>query len=250
MSKTMSSQQRIGALDARGWSAESGARLKAAVRAAKWQQERLAEAAGLARSTLAAIFKGSHTPRLATLEAICEVIGADIDDIIGNASGYVGPPNLARPLAGDVRIGNDEYSVVNRHEVSVSAGPGLIPSSENASNGVAFSRSWLIQRGIAADLSALVTVKGDSMVPTIPDGATVLVQRCDPSLFREGIYIFRRSGEVFVKRLMPVELGPAGRAQSMVITSDNPEYRPEIISGPDLDEIRIIGRVYCVLSDV
>lgn len=246
----MSSQQRIGALDARGWTAESGARLKAAVRAAKWQQEKLAEAAGVARSTLATIFSGSSTPRQATLEAICEVIGADLDEIIGGARERVGSPNLSRPLAGDVRIGEDEYSVVNRHEVNVSAGPGLIPVSESASGGLAFSRSWLIQRGIAADLSALVTVKGDSMSPTIPDGATLLVQRCDPALMREGVFIFSRGGEVFVKRLMPIDIAANGRAQSIVITSDNPEYRPEIVRGADLGDIRIIGRVHCVLCDV
>ena len=252
MSETKSSQQRIGALDARGWTTESGARLKAAVRAAKWQQERLAEAAGVARSTLAAIFKGDHTPREATLAAICEVIGLDPEDLVTGhlPSASFAPPDLSRPLAGDVRLGDDEYSLVKHFTVNVSAGPGLIPISEASVGGMAFARSWLIRRGIAADMAGLVTVKGDSMAPTIHDGATVLVHLAECEVKQSGIYVFSRGGEACIKRIVPAAREEDGRASTLVIMSDNTEYQPEVVTGPALNEVRIIGRVRMVLADV
>lgn len=249
MSEITSSQQRIGALDARGWTAESGARLKAAVREAKWQQEKLAQVAGIARSTLSSIFKGSHTPREATLNAICDVIGISPDDIIYSRHDEpFGPPDLSRPLAGDVRIGNHEYSIVKFYDVKASAGPGRFPLSENAAGGVAFTRHWLIRRGIAADLAGLVTVSGDSMAPTIVDGATVLIEFVSNAA-REGIYVFSRAGEVYIKRIVPVDVGEDGRPRSLAVLSDNTEYPAEALIGPQMNEMRIIGRVRTVLMD-
>lgn len=87
------------------------------------------------------------------------------------------------------------------------------------------------------------------MAPTIPDGAMVLVQ-LDPHIEREGIYVFSRDGEAFVKRLMPVDVAPDGRPKSIVIMSDNPEYHPEALAGSALKDIRIVGRVRTVLADL
>lgn len=238
-------------MEARGWTPAAGARLKLAVREANWRQEKLAEVAGVSRSTLDAIFRGKSTPRQATLEAICEVIGVDIDDLIDGTlpSSTYGPPDLSLPLSGDVRLGEHEYNLIKRYEVRVSAGSGLIPSTEFAGSGIAFPRSWLLQRGIASDLAGLVRVKGDSMTPTIPDSATVLVQFM-PELSGAGIYVFRRDGEVFVKRLHPMEINTDGRPTSVAIISDNTEYLPEVLSGRALEEMRIIGRVRLAMSEL
>ncbi|MGE4321782.1 MAG: XRE family transcriptional regulator [Sphingobium sp.] len=250
MSDKVSRQQRIGALEARGWTAASGERLKAVARNKKWNQGKLATAAGISRSSLLAIFAGTQTPREETLVAICEVLQINDEDIIRSPEERLyGPPDKSRPLSGDVRLGKEDYNLVRRYDVKVSAGMGLIPSSEASSPGMAFPRSWLLQRGIAADLSGLVRVKGDSMAPAIPDGATVLVQ-FTPVVANEGVYVFRREGEVFVKRLHPLEVAPDGRARSIAVISDNPEYRPEIVVGSELNEVKIIGRVRHVMFDV
>lgn len=158
-------------------------------------------------------------------------------------------PDFSKPLAADVVINGNEYNVVKRFEVSVSAGSGVIPSSEENSPGVAFPRSWLLQRGISSDLAGLVKVKGDSMSPTISDGATVLLQ-FDPTISSEGIYVFRRDGEVFVKRLHPLNKLPNGLPTSVAVISDNPDYPPEVLTGSDLGEMKVIGRVRVALNEL
>lgn len=152
-------------------------------------------------------------------------------------------PDFARPLTGDFASGGEEYSLIPRFDVDVSAGAGIVPVEGAEAEYLAFSRSWLIRNGISADLCGLVRVKGDSMSPTIPDGALVLVHRPEMIVEKEGIYAFSRDGQAYIKRLAPIGLGESGKMDAMIIMSDNPAYPPETISGPELNEIRIAGRV-------
>lgn len=184
---------------------------------------------------------------VSNLLAACEKLGFEF--YIGPKRD-VGPPDPVRPMPGDVRIGNEEYSLIARYEVNVSAGAGLIPISEDVDGRMAFSRSWLIRHRISADLAGLVKVRGDSMFPTIPDGALVLVHAAEMLVERAGIFAFSRDGEAFIKRLLPVDRAPDGRPTSMVIMSDNAEYPPEVVTGPDLNELRIVGRIRSILIDV
>lgn len=187
------------------------------------------------------------SPSITSAAAICEALGLEF--YIGPKRD-VGPPDPVHPMPGDVRIGDEEYSLIRRFEVNVSAGPGLIPISEDIDGRLAFSRSWLIRHGISADLSGLVKVRGDSMAPTIPDGALVLIHCPEMFLEREGIYAFSRSGEAFIKRLVPVDRRPDGQVTSLVIISDSGNFPPEVVTGPDLNEIRIVGRIRCILIDL
>lgn len=238
-----------------GWSAESAARMKAAIKRFG-SQDKVAERAGISRQSLSGILRfdevqgtGSR-PRYRTLQAICDAIGVSEDEFVGDGSGVsVRMPDYSKPLSGDVRLGGEDYNLIRRWEVKASAGMGVIPSSEATSPGMAFPRPWLIQRGIAADLSGLIRVKGDSMAPAIPDGATVLVQFI-PTIEGEGVYVFRRDGQIYVKRLQPVDVSPNGQPSALVVISDNPEYRPEVLVAQALADVRIIGRVRHVMFDV
>lgn len=187
------------------------------------------------------------SPSITSAAAICEALGLEF--YIGPKRD-VGPPDPVHPMPGDVRIGDEEYSLIARYEVNVSAGAGLIPISEDVDGRMAFSRSWLIRHRISADLAGLVKVRGDSMFPTIPDGALVLVHAAEMIVERAGIFAFSRDGEAFIKRLLPVDRAPDGRPTSMVIMSDNAEYQPEVVTGPDLNELRIVGRIRSILIDV
>lgn len=162
----------------------------------------------------------------------------------------VGPPDPSHPAPGDVRIGDEEYSLIPRYEVNVSAGPGLVPVSEEIDGRLAFSRSWLIRHGINADLAGLVRVRGESMAPTVPDRALVLVHCAEMLLERPGIYAFSRDGEAFIKRLVPVERRPDGYPSSLVIISDGGSIPPEVVTGPALNDLRIVGRVRAILIDL
>jgi phage repressor protein C with HTH and peptisase S24 domain len=140
-----------------------------------------------------------------------------------------GPPDEA---------GADGLIGVNRHPVSVSAGPGVIPGREIGQPCFAFDDRWL-KRLTATPPSQLsiVRVQGDSMAPTLNEGDDILIDTAERSdRLRDGIYVLRVDDSLVVKRLA---LNPKGRR--VTVQSDNPAY-PD---WPDcsLTDVHCIGRV-------
>ena len=224
----------------------------------------LAEKAGVARPTLNAILNGLRTPREATFLAICDAIGVEPDEILR-------PARSVAELIGDHLPSHDEVTrsplaylagsgldnlepvetsdlvLVRRYDVVASAGGGLIPVSED-SESMAFPRAWLAQVNVPADKAALVAIKGDSMAPTIPDGSTALLHR-SAEMIGEGIYVFSRDGGVSVKRIKRIDTTGKVPA-SLAIMSDNPSYPPEMLSGEEMNALRLIGRVRWVIAPI
>ena len=134
--------------------------------------------------------------------------------------------------------GDDKLIAVPRLDIGASAGAGALAGEERATAHMAFSPRWLrlLALGAATDLS-MISVRGDSMAPTLVDGDDILVDSSDAAKrLSDGIYVIRREDSLLVKR---VALSPAARRAT--IKSDNPAYP----SWPDVDlaEIDIIGRV-------
>jgi len=154
------------------------------------------------------------------------------------------PPDYMRPGHGDFVADGEDYCLIERADLSVSAGTGVIPVDGGERERLAFGAAWLRREGINPKLSVLAQVKGDSMFPTIPDGALALVHLAENRLEREGIFAFARGDEVFVKRLIPAGRLPSGQPSAILIVSDNRAYPTETISGAgDRDTMRIIGRI-------
>jgi phage repressor protein C with HTH and peptisase S24 domain len=153
----------------------------------------------------------------------------------GPGTRRIEPPLYDRPMRGDFAADGEEYALVRRMDLSVSAGSGLVPVEGGERERLAFSQTWLLRNGISADLSVLVRVKGDSMAPGIPDGALALVHIADREVRREGIYAFNRGDLSYIKRLAPLEIGGDGRAKALVVISDNPAYGREVVAGEQVN---------------
>jgi phage repressor protein C with HTH and peptisase S24 domain len=143
----------------------------------------------------------------------------------------LGGPSSTAPAQG-------ELVSVPRLDVEASAGPGAMATGERPLSHIAFQAKWLreVTAGAGADLS-LITVRGDSMAPTITEGDDILVDRSEPARrLRDSIYVIRREDTLLVKR---IALGPSSR--HVTVRSDNEAYP----SWPDvpLKEIDVVGRV-------
>lgn len=159
-------------------------------------------------------------------------------------SGQIEPTEAGKPLSGDFRFDGEDFAMIRRMDLSVSAGIGLVPVDGGEAEALAFSRTWLMRNRISADLSVLVRVQGDSMAPAIPDGALVLVHCAELRVETPGVYAFNRGDESFIKRISPVSHKPL----VWLISADNPAYPGEMVSGDGLNDIRPIGRVRCVMT--
>lgn len=131
-----------------------------------------------------------------------------------------------------------EFVAIRRLDVRVSAGRGEIVSSEDDLSRLSFRADFLRSAGATPEQTVSVSVKGDSMEPLIPDGATILVNRGATSIINGKVYAFRRDGDLLVKRLYK---GNGG----FIARSENPAggYQDMHLSFDD-SEIEIIGRAF------
>ena len=122
---------------------------------------------------------------------------------------------------------------VGTREVEVAAGGGAVNLDEAPVKGpVWFRRDWLDGHGIDPTLSVVISVRGESMEPTLPAGSKILVDRTRTR---------RRSGRIFVvtteEGLVVKRLERRGRQWFLV--SDHPSWEPV----PWPREAEVVGEV-------
>lgn len=144
---------------------------------------------------------------------------------------------VARP---DLVQRADDYVLIPRLEIGASAGSGAVTGDETALTALAFQSNWV--RSVASgrpEALSVISVTGDSMLPTLADGDQILVDTADRERLRDGIYVLRTDDALLVKRL---SVNPATRR--LAIRSDNDAYP----SWDDCDPagVNVIGRVVWV----
>ncbi|CAK2106731.1 Bacteriophage CI repressor-like protein [Vibrio crassostreae] len=130
------------------------------------------------------------------------------------------------------------YVSIKLYEVEASAGSGSLVENEDPSTDLLFSEKYLRKDlGYKPENVFLLSVRGDSMAPTLKNQSLVMVNRID-DFASDGIYVFRFEGALLVKRL---QFLPEG----IEVLSDNPTYKTWEISKKDLGhkDFQIIGEV-------
>ncbi len=102
---------------------------------------------------------------------------------------------------------------------------------------IAFQATWLRKRGINPGAARALTVRGDSMEPTIRSGDILLVDTSKDRIEDNGIYVVVSGGYVLVKRVHPRLDG------SLMLISDNATYPPEDVPAIEASVFRVAGRV-------
>lgn len=125
-----------------------------------------------------------------------------------------------------------ELVAVPRIAALASAGPGGMVEEDRGDGAMRIDAALLRQLRVRPDKASVIAVAGDSMLPTLADGDTILVDSGDRRGVSGAIHVVRHDGVLLVKRLARV---PGG----VELVSDNPRYPPVAVEGtPD-----IVGRV-------
>jgi phage repressor protein C with HTH and peptisase S24 domain len=240
----------------------SGTRLAAFRKSLGISQRVLSDSLGFSQGVVAQVETSRIQPSREFLQKISDRYGVSADWLLNGVGdmlrpvgpGFQGdrhridPPDPGRPLGGDFTADGVAYALVPRFDLALSAGPGRnVPDETTASAGIALPRQWFLENGVTADFCRLVRVRGDSMAPSIPDGATILIDGSQRLLRKAGIYAFTRGGDVFVKRLLPA-IDTSGKPVSVTILSDNPAFAPTVVTGSDMNALAIQGLVRAVLT--
>lgn len=139
----------------------------------------------------------------------------------------------------------DSIVAIPVHDISASAGSGTLLLDEPEVDVMYFDKRFLKQRLHTESYSSLhiIYAKGDSMdsgwnqPDDIKDGDLLLVDTSQISGNNQIFVILVNNQELRVKRLSKM-------ADTLYITSNNPNYKQEIYRPDDSDiEVKVIGRV-------
>ncbi len=115
--------------------------------------------------------------------------------------------------------GTSDRSPVRLSEVASAAGVGAEVYDETPIGLLWFRNDWLLSHSIDPEQSNIISVRGESMEPTLPDGCSILVDRKRREPQEGRIYVMRTEEGLVVKRL---GLDEEGRWE---IRSDSPDWR-------------------------
>lgn len=133
-----------------------------------------------------------------------------------------------------------EVDVPYYREVELAAGSGAFEVIENHGVTKRLPVRALEASGVSWSNAACATVSGDSMMPTLPDGACVAIDTGTTCIIDGDMYAIDHDGMLRIKALYRLPM------QRVRVVSFSDDYPDEIVSGDDLQFFRIIGRVFYV----
>lgn len=209
----------------------AGKRLASARAQAGYANQRaLADAFGISEPAVAKYEQGAREIPMSLLHWLSERHGISAEWIItGNTEPEAANENMIR---------------IKHYNVSAAAGTGLVPVDEHEEqDDIILARSFLRRLGAAPDQSQVIFARGESMLPTIPDGSLLLIDRSKTHLVEGGVFVFRVGEGIKVKRAR-------WRADQRIdLLSDNQlaGYPPETYTRDEIATIVPLGRVMCVM---
>lgn len=212
-----------------------GERIKQARERASMTQSELARAVGVRPQSVQQWERGETDPRGKRMDAIAGALGVDKLWLLLGAEAPGTSPDV-----------QEQYSLVQKVSVELSAGPGCEVGFEEVEDHLAFRTEWLRSKGLRAESLRAVYARGESMAPRIQNGDILLVDTTRRPIVDGAVYAVRYDRDVRVKRLTWRFDG------ALIIRSDNPDpaYRDEIVPREQLEAVNLLGRVVWVGGDV
>ncbi|MCX2697043.1 XRE family transcriptional regulator [Ochrobactrum chromiisoli] len=213
------------------------------------EREVFATDLGISKNTLAYYERGERTPDATTLAAYRDRFGININWLVAGEGPMRSESTNAFESNGKdtetklTQVSPDMISL-QRYDIQAAAGDGIIPVGENGEDsGISIARSFLRRIGAHPNSCVLLESKGDSMLPSIPGGSLLVVDRSKTEIEDDMVFVFRVGPGIKVKRAVWRIDG------NLDLVSDNDKYPPETY-GPDrADEIAPIGRVMLILRE-
>ena len=136
--------------------------------------------------------------------------------------------------------GTLDRSPVRLLEFASAAGVGADVYDETPIGLLWFRNDWLLSHSIDPEQSNIISVRGASMEPTLPDGCSILVDRKRREPHEDRIYVMRIEEGLVVKRL---GLDEEGRWE---LRSDSPDWRitPMSPATEIIGEVRWAARTF------
>lgn len=192
----------------------------------------LALSAGMNHTAVRDILSGkTSNPRSDTVDRLAAALGIDTVTLLTSL-----PEDAGIMRVGLDKEAPDESALVPVYDVQASAGHGAFVEYEAQAYGLAFPPDYLgkLTRSSPKNL-AIISVKGESMEPTLLDDDIVLLDMSKLSLGFDGLFVLSFDETLHVKRV-----GRSARPGHITIISDHPKY-PAIERA--ISDTKVVGKV-------
>ena len=169
-------------------------------------QKRLAKEIATSASHLSSMEHGRVGISIRTALGVARILRVSVEYL----AGMVDDPRSPSDMVAEIERKSDEIDVIKkRHEdsddvaiseIDTSAGAGAVADDEKVTGHMKFPYRWLRNRGLRPAVCRIIRVSGDSMEPTLPNGAAVLVNLGSKHLQDGKIFVVRIGDDLLVKR--------------------------------------------------
>ncbi|MUZ66321.1 S24 family peptidase [Agrobacterium vitis] len=193
---------------------------------------------GLSKGGLAHYERGERVPDASVLQAYRENFGINANWLL-TGKGSMFSEEIGKDTS--VTVERD-FVLMPQYDVCASAGTGRLPVNQMPTSETAFERKFLRDLGGAPDHCFLMWSTGDSMLPSIPDNALLIVDASQTTVDHGRIYVFSVGNAVLVKR---ANWRMDGRLE---LISDNiaGKYPVETFDANRVEDLAVVGRVIFV----
>lgn len=204
-----------------------------AIQSRGWKMKQAARETGVSYDVIRELHRRpSSTTGADNARKLAQVLGIAFDEADGTSEAFdvVEPGDVAPPGTALVPV----------YDVAASAGPGsFVDGYEAVAASLALPPDYLrrITRAKLDDL-AIISVKGDSMLPTLKDDDIVMLDRSKTDTSYDGLFVLRFGGALHVKRI-----SRGSSRDTILIISDNPRYKDQ--EWP-IEGVEVIGKVIWV----
>ena len=187
------------------------------------------------KSMINKVLKGRRSLSAMEMAAISKILDDPEFSELGKPTGWLfeGTDDQDRPAT----VSDDQDGTfVPVFDVEASAGYGSIAEYEPQTTSLAFPPDYLKRLTSSSPRNlAIISVKGDSMEPTLLDHDIVLLDMSKKNLSYDGLFVLRFDEALHVKRV-----GRAAKPGRITIISDNVAFPPITA---DREDIEAVGKV-------
>ncbi|WP_400766037.1 S24 family peptidase [Methylosinus sporium] len=188
---------------------------------------RILRDAGVTSSTYSRYLNGETEASAEKLGRIAEVTGVSLDWLVLDR----GAPIFEAGAPPAIPLGPDMAQIPPLRI-------GAAAEGEIASERIAFPRALLRRLGTEIDALEFLRARGDSMRPTIEDGAIVLIDRSQRDIIGDAVYLVSLDDGPLIRRVRRNVDG------AITLISDNRAcYEPERLERADAERLCVHGRI-------
>ncbi len=200
------------------------------------EREEFARAIGVSKTTLASYERGESEPTASVLFEYKKTYGANVLWLLS------GEGEMTGTVAQVPKTSDRDFVLMPQYDVRASAGNGLIAVNQMPTSETVFERRFLRDLGGSPDNCFLMWSTGDSMLPSIPDNALMIVDASQTTVDHGRIYVFSVGNAILVKR---ANWRMDGRLD---LISDNAagKYPVETFDANRVEDLVVVGRVIFV----